>query len=52
MTQPGDLAEREHEKAQQQHEARRRLEEEELRVLREKKRLAEGAGAGPARTGV
>jgi twitching motility protein PilU len=50
MTQPAELAEREHEKAQQQHETRRRQEEEELRVLREKKRLAEGAATGGSRT--
>jgi twitching motility protein PilU len=50
MTQPAELAEREHEKAQQQHETRRRQEEEELRVLREKKRLAEGAASGGSRT--
>ncbi|NUZ07834.1 PilT/PilU family type 4a pilus ATPase [Schlegelella sp. ID0723] len=46
MTTPGELAEREHRKAQEAHEARRRAEEEQLRQLREKKRAAELAMRG------
>jgi twitching motility protein PilU len=44
-TQPVDLEERAHQKMLQQHESRRRFEEEQLRQLREKKRLAEAAAA-------
>jgi twitching motility protein PilU len=45
LTQPADLEEREHEKMLKQHESRRRFEEEQLKQLREKKRLAEAAAA-------
>src|SRR5450755_1335817 len=41
VTQPADLEERAHQKMLQQHESRKRFEEEQLRQLREKKRLAE-----------
>jgi len=45
MTQPADLEERAHQKMLQQQESRRKFEEEQLRQLREKKRLAELAAA-------
>jgi twitching motility protein PilU len=45
MTQPADLEEREHQKILEKHESRRRFEEEQLKQLREKKRLAEAAAA-------
>jgi hypothetical protein len=45
MTQPADLDERAHQQMLQKHESRRRFEEEQLKQLREKKRLAEAAGA-------
>ena len=43
MTQPADLEERAHQKMVQMQESRKRFEEEQLRQLREKKRLAEEA---------
>ena len=45
VTQPADLIERAHQKTQQLHESRKRFEEEQLKQLREKKRLAEAAAA-------
>ena len=45
MTQPADLEDREHQKMQEKNESRRRFEEEQLKQLREKKRLAEAAAA-------
>jgi len=45
MTQPADLEERAHQKMLQMQESRKRFEEEQLRQLREKKRLAEEAAA-------
>ena len=48
MTQPADLEERAHQKTLQMHESRKRFEEEQLRQLREKKRLAEEAAASKA----
>ena len=45
ITQPADLEERAFQKQQQLQESRKRFEEEQLRQLREKKRLAEAAGA-------
>ena len=45
MTQPADLDERAHQQMLQKQESRRRFEEEQLKQLREKKRLAEAAGA-------
>ena len=45
MTQPADLEDRAHQKMLQMHESRKRFEEEQLKQLREKKRLAELAAA-------
>ena len=45
MTQPADLEERAHQKMVQVQESRKRFEEEQLKQLREKKRLAELAAA-------
>src|SRR5450432_1050928 len=45
MTQPADLEDRAHEKMLQMHESRRRFEEEQLKQMREKKRLAEAAAS-------
>ena len=45
MTQPADLEERAHQKMLQMQESRKRFEEEQLRQLREKKRIAEEAAA-------
>ena len=45
MTQPADLEERAHQKMLQMQESRKRFEEEQLRQLREKKRLGEEAAA-------
>ncbi len=45
MTQPADLEERAHQKMVQMQESRKRFEEEQLKQLREKKRLAEEAAA-------
>jgi len=45
MTQPADLEERAHQKMLQMQESRKRFEEEQLKQLREKKRLAELAAA-------
>jgi twitching motility protein PilU len=45
VTQPADLAEREHQEMLKKQESRRRFEEEQLKALREKKRLAELAAA-------
>ncbi|HEY4958981.1 MAG TPA: PilT/PilU family type 4a pilus ATPase [Caldimonas sp.] len=45
MTQPADLEEREHQKMLKQHDSRRRFEEEQIKQLAEKKRLAESARA-------
>jgi len=45
MTQPADLEERAHQKQVEKQESRRRFEEEQLKQLREKKRLAELAAA-------
>jgi twitching motility protein PilU len=45
MTQPADLEERAHQKMLDQQAARRQAEEEQLKQLREKKRLAEAAAA-------
>ncbi len=48
MTQPADLEDRAHQKMLQMHESRKRFEEEQLKQLREKKRLAEAkAGSNP-----
>ena len=48
VTQPGDLAEREYQTGLTQQESRKRFEEEQLKQLREKKRLAEAAAAKSA----
>jgi len=48
MTQPADLEEREHQKMVDKQESRRRFEEEQIKQLREKKRLAEEAAAAKA----
>ena len=45
MTQPADLEDRAHQKMLQMHESRRRFEEEQLKQMREKKRLAEVAAS-------
>jgi twitching motility protein PilU len=45
MTQPADLEDRAHQKMLQMHESRRRFEEEQLKQMREKKRLAEAAAS-------
>ncbi len=45
MTQPADLEEREHQDMLKKHDSRRRFEEEQIKALREKKRLAELAAA-------
>ncbi len=43
LTQPADLEEREHQEMVKKQESRRRFEEEQLKALAEKKRLAEAA---------
>ena len=45
MTQPADLEDRAHQKMLRMHESRRRFEEEQLKQMREKKRLAEVAAS-------
>ena len=45
MTQPADLEEREHQEMLKKQESRKRFEEEQIKALREKKRLAELAAA-------
>jgi twitching motility protein PilU len=45
MTQPAELEDRAHQKMLQMHESRKRFEEEQLKQLREKKRLAELAAS-------
>ena len=46
MTQPADLEDRAHQKMLQAQDSRRRFEEEQLKQMREAKRLAEAAAAG------
>ncbi|MEP7140924.1 MAG: hypothetical protein ABI745_14915, partial [Caldimonas sp.] len=48
MTQPADLEEREHQEMLKKQESRKRFEEEQIKALREKKRLAELAAAAKA----
>ena len=47
MTQPADLEEREHQEMLKKQESRKRFEEEQIKALREKKRLAELAAGQP-----
>ena len=51
MTQPADLEERAHQKLVQMHESRKRFEEEQIKQMREKKRLAEEAAARRSNAG-
>ena len=51
MTQPADLEERAHQKLVQMHESRKRFEEEQIKQMREKKRLAEETATRQSKAG-